>query len=95
VINTDKNINIIVLITIPQEYLKETDNKIVKRLQILIKNVLEILNKLIFYEKIYSNGNSAIIIALAKYKKQLDERQRYYQQMLPQALLDRWFITQS
>jgi hypothetical protein len=71
-------------LTIAQEYLEKTDNKIVERLQISIRDALEVLS-----EETYSDGNSAIIIALTKYKKQLDERQRHHQQMLPQALLDR------
>jgi transcription initiation factor IIE alpha subunit len=79
VIDTDENINIIILIIIPQEHLKEIDDEIMKKLQILIRDVLKALNKLIFYEEIYYDGNPAIIIALAKYKKQLDERQRHHQ----------------
>jgi hypothetical protein len=95
VIDTDENINIIILVIIPQEHLEEIDNKIIKRLQILIRDALKILNKFTFYEETYSDKNPAIIITLAKYKKQLDKRQRYHQQMLPQASLDRWFTTQS
>jgi hypothetical protein len=49
--------------------LEKTDDEIVKRLQISIKDVLEVLDKFIFYEEIYSDWNPAIIIALAKYKK--------------------------
>jgi hypothetical protein len=69
--------------------LKKIDNEIVEKSQILIKNALKALNKFTLYEETYSDGNSAIIIALAKYKKQLDERQRHHQQMLSQASLDR------
>jgi hypothetical protein len=89
VINTDKNINTIILTTIPQEHLEETDNEIIERSEISIRNALKALNKLTLYKKTYSDGNPAIIIALAKYKKQLDERQHRHQQMLPQASLDR------
>jgi hypothetical protein len=32
VIDTDENINIIILVIIPQEHLKEADNKIVEKL---------------------------------------------------------------
>jgi hypothetical protein len=79
VINTDENINIIILVIIPQEHLENADDKIRERLQILIRNALKVLNKFTFYKEAYFDGNSTIIIALAKYKKQLDERQRHHQ----------------
>jgi hypothetical protein len=69
---------------IPQEHLEEAVNKIMERPQISIRDALEALG-----EETYSDGNPAIIIALAKYKKQLDKRQHHHQQMLPQASLDR------
>jgi hypothetical protein len=59
-------------LTIPQEHLEEADDEVVERPQISIRDVLEALG-----EETYSDGNPAIIIALAKYKKQLDERQRH------------------
>ena len=95
VIDTDEDIDTIVLATIPQEHLEEADDEIVERPQISIRDALEALDKLTLYEETYSDGNPAVIVALAKYKKQLDERQRHHQQMLPQASLERWFITQS